>query len=75
MVTSTIGSFSRRIAVSKLIRHGRFSGVPKIFLKAKSLIGRIPSGIAVGGSRDTSRGWRVYFSFSRQAEIQTTDIF
>jgi hypothetical protein len=49
-VTSTIGDFSLRIALSKLTKATRFSAVPKIFLKAKSLVGRIPSGMAVGGS-------------------------
>jgi hypothetical protein len=48
-VTSTIGDFGLRIALSKLINGTRFSAVPKIFLKAKSLIGRIPSGMAVDG--------------------------
>jgi len=48
-VTSTIGDFGLRIALSKLIKAARFSAVPKVFLKAKSLMGRIPSGMAVGG--------------------------
>jgi hypothetical protein len=44
-----MGDFGSRIALSKLIKATRFSGVPKVFLKAKSLMGRIPSGMAAGG--------------------------
>jgi hypothetical protein len=47
-VTSTIGDCGLRIALSKLIKATRFSAVPKVFLKAKSLMGRIPSGMAGG---------------------------
>ena len=47
---STIGDFGLRIALSKLIKATRFSGLQKVFLKAKSLMGRIPSGMAVGGN-------------------------
>jgi hypothetical protein len=44
-----IGTLSLRMALSKLIKAAQFSAVPKVFLKAKSLMGRIPSGMAIHG--------------------------
>ncbi len=41
-------AFTTRIAL--LIKAARFSGLPKVLLKAKSLMGRIPSGMAAGGN-------------------------
>jgi hypothetical protein len=54
--TSTIGGVGLRIALSKLIKAARFSGVPKVFLKAKSLMGRIPKSMAVRGTQSMKSG-------------------
>ncbi len=64
MVTSTIGTPKHRTAFRKLISDNLLVSEPKIFLKAKSLIGRIPIRILRIASVISGGNASVYQAFS-----------